>query len=139
MGKTLRWMGNRAAGVSEYALSELALPVAAATMAGQGNYFERVYSGVSEVAKALNTTVGAYVTNAGVRDTMNSGAMHILELLGNTGHNIAERPVETGLTALATYVGMKAIPKLSGIARQKLTRRAEDNDLRSGLESRIDE
>lgn len=136
MGKVMKAIGNGAARTAEYVTSELALPVAAASMAGTGNYLQKVVSGVSDVGSAIGNAAYAYVTDAGIRTTMNSGAMGLAEVVGNVGMNLVENPIGTGLTALGTYVGLKALPQVTRAIRKGAARR--HGTLDDAVETRAD-
>ncbi|MBI5390204.1 hypothetical protein HZB02_01835 [Candidatus Woesearchaeota archaeon] len=107
----------------EKAVGELALPAALLSTTSNGSYLERGLSGFTTAANALYYGASAYIQNTGVRDVLNNGVLEVVKLAGNAAANIQQDPQKTLYAIIGTYVTMKAVPALTGMARKYLRNR----------------
>ena len=104
-------------------------PIAAAmTVGAEPEYSvpEKILYGPFQVTKGIYESISAYVQNTGVRDFVNGTMSQVFELVGNAAQNIAESPVETVTTLLATY----AVGKTAAYTTKLLRQSKEDKYLK---------
>jgi len=121
--KIIRYVGRGVARTTEEVVASLAVPAAVVSMTGSGSYLGNVTQGVLAFPEVVYDIAKAYITNPGVRDTINGTLGSIAIGIGHLTENITTHPVETVLAALTTAGLYKGIPMASTAIRRNLRTR----------------
>lgn len=128
VNKGIKYLGRGTAWTAEKVISELGLISAIASTANDGNYLSKVIYGLSAPVRVVFDSGMNYLTNEGIRDAFNVGALDIMAGLGNVAENITEKPLETGLAALTTFGICKSLPLLSKKIRKNFRKRFSESE-----------
>lgn len=134
-GKAGKAIYNAGASTLEHASKMLALPTAAATVAGEGNYLERALSGPLLVGKGIYQQVSDFMNENLIYAEGKAREFEILgDALQNGADNLLNRPLETAAIALATGAAMYVLPSIARSVRKRQNNNAK---IEAGVNNRL--